>query len=137
MFTAPPRPPKDYYLEDVPPTQQSGQEFTPDAPPRITQSNLAKFCAPIEASDDDKPGEIKIQSILPGVLDRWTHEWRAYWVPKPGEDSYYLHDMFKKYNVLVDPDYNPAYKHMRKRCFFYNATCLWNNILFIESLITV
>lgn len=119
MFTLPPRPPKDYYIEDVPPTQQSGQEFTPDALPRVTQSNLGKFCAPIEGDDEDKPTEVKVQTILPSVLDRWTYAWRAYWVPKPGENAYYLHDIYKKHTVLVDPDYNPIYKHMRKKTYMF------------------
>lgn len=117
MFTLPPRPPKDYYIEDVPATQQSGQEFTPDALPRVTQSNLGKFCAPIEASDNEKPTEIKIQAVLPSVLDRWCHQWRAYWVPKPGENAPYVHEIYKKYTVLVDPSYNPIYKHIRKQFF--------------------
>lgn len=132
MFTLPPRQPKDYYIEDVPPTQQSGAEFTPDALPRVTQSNLAKFCAPIEDHEDDKPTETKIQPVVPSVLDRWTDEWRAYWVPKPGENAYYLHDMYKKYTVLVDPDYNPAYKHLRKR-FFVLLCCLCMAKLFIDQ----
>lgn len=118
MFTLPPRPPKDYYLEDVPPTQQSGQEFTPDALPRVTQTNLGKFCAPIEGDDEEKPAEIKIQPILPSVLDRWMYSWRAYWVPKPGENAYYLHDVYKNHTVLVDPDYSPVYKHLRKKLSF-------------------
>lgn len=114
MFTLPPRPPKNFILEDVSSNQQSGQEFTPDGFPRVTQTNLAKFCAPVEDEDEDTPGEVQIQTVLPSILEKWTNQWRAYWVPQPGENAYYLHDIYKKHTVLVDPDYNPIYKHMRK-----------------------
>lgn len=116
MFTLPPRPPRGYHLEDVPPTQQSAQEFTPVALPRVTQSNLAKFCSPLsgDEDDDDEPPPPQVQTVVPSVLDKWTNDWRAYWVPKPGENAYLVDEMYGKYRVTVDPDYNPTYKHKRE-----------------------
>lgn len=53
MFTLPPRPPKDYVIRDVTDSLRSSSQFTPSSEPRVTQPNLAKFCAPIEYRDDE------------------------------------------------------------------------------------
>lgn len=114
MFTPPPRPPKDYIIKDVPFTQLSAQEHTPDALPRVTQTNFAKYCSPVERDEHDNSGEVHIETVRPQVLDRWTRAWRAYWVDKPGYNAYNLHNMFKKYTVVVDSSYDPRFKNKRE-----------------------
>lgn len=118
MFTAPPRPPKDYVLKYVTANQLSSQEFTPDGEVRVTQSNLGKFCFPIPTAEDDSSGGIQLVPVGQEVLDKWAKEWRAYWVDKPGENAYFVHDMHKRYSIVVDPDYNPTYKHRRMFSYF-------------------
>lgn len=112
MFALPPLPPKDYYLKDVNQNQRSSQEFTPLSLPRVTQRNLAKFCAPIEYKENEKLADLNIDySVNPQLLERWTDNARAYWVDKPGKNDYFLHDIFKKYSVQVMPSYDVRFKH--------------------------
>jgi hypothetical protein len=112
MFTLPPLPPKDYVLRDVNQNQRSCQEFTPVALPRVTQSNLRKFCAPVQYQENETLANLDIDySVNPQVLERWTNNARAFWVDKPGKNDYFLHDMCKKYTVEVVPSYDVRFKH--------------------------
>lgn len=97
MFTLPPRPPKDYIIQNVTDSLQSSDDFTPDSLPRVTQSNLAKFCSPIEYKDEEAP-ETEIVGIEPSILNKMTQDARALWLPAPGKDAYTLHDVYKKYS---------------------------------------
>ncbi|XP_063910329.1 uncharacterized protein LOC135127699 isoform X2 [Zophobas morio] len=128
MFTLPPLPPKDYVLKDVNQNQRSVQEFTPIALPRITQSNLLKYCAPIDYQENEKLSDLKIDhSVNPQLLERWTDNVRAYWVDKPGKNDYFLHDIFKKYSVEVVPSYDDRFKHNERvfyRSFIYELDCM-------------
>ncbi|XP_044253338.1 uncharacterized protein LOC123004234 isoform X2 [Tribolium madens] len=128
MFTLPPLPPKDYVLRDVNQNQRSAQEFTPVALPRITQSNLGKFCAPIQYQENEKLANLNIDySVNPQVLERWTDNARAFWVDKPGKNDYFLHDLFKKYSVQVVPSYDVRFKHNERvfyRSFKYELECM-------------
>ncbi|XP_064215052.1 uncharacterized protein LOC103313005 [Tribolium castaneum] len=128
MFTLPPLPPKDYVLRDVNQNQKSAQEFTPVALPRITQTNLGKFCAPIQYQENEKLSNLNIDySVNPQVLERWTDNARAFWVDKPGKNDYFLHDLFKKYSVEVVPSYDVRFKHNERvfyRSFNYELECM-------------
>lgn len=97
MFTLPPRPPKDYVIQNVTDSLQSSAEFTPGSFPRVTQQNLAKFCLPIEYKDNE-PVETEIVGIEPSILNKMTNEARALWLPAPGKDDFALHDVYKKYS---------------------------------------
>lgn len=126
MFTLPPLPPIDYEIRDVTWNLCSNQEFTPDAEPRVTLPTIAKFCYPIE-SDELKPGEYRLLRAPPKILDRWAVEARAEWVPEPQTGGYLTHDMYKKYNVIVDPDYDPRFKFsagIASRSFKYELDCI-------------
>lgn len=112
MFTLPPLPPKDYVLKSVNQNQKSAQEHTPFAPPRITQSSLSKFCYPVEYQENERLSDnVKLDEVNSKVLERWTDKARADWVTAPGKDDYLLHDVFKKYSVVVEPSYDARYKH--------------------------
>ncbi|CAH1372026.1 hypothetical protein MTP99_013519 [Tenebrio molitor] len=128
MFTLPPLPPKDYVLRDVNQNQRSCQEFTPVALPRVTQSNLRKFCAPVQYQENETLANLDIDySVNPQVLERWTNNARAFWVDKPGKNDYFLHDMCKKYTVEVVPSYDVRFKHNERvfyRSFKYELDCM-------------
>lgn len=114
MFTLPPRPPKDYELKNVTNNQTSAPEFTPSALPRATQTTLRKFCSPIQASDDEPADKSSIEELNDRILDRMAKQTKAWWIDKPEANAYFLHDVFKKYSVQVDSDYDPRYKNRRK-----------------------
>lgn len=113
MFTLPPRPPKDYFLKNVTANQATSEVFTPSAHPRATQTSIAKYCYPIPADDDEPIDKSSLEQMSDSVLNNWTKAAKALWVDKPGENAYFLHDMYKKYYVVVDPDYDPQYKNRR------------------------
>ncbi|RZC39691.1 hypothetical protein BDFB_011595 [Asbolus verrucosus] len=127
MFTLPPLPPKDYVLRDVNQNQRSCQEHTPTALPRITQTSLAKFCAPVQYQENEKLASLDIDvSVNRQVLERWTDKARAFWVDKPGKDAYFMHDIFNKYTVEVVPSYDARFKHSEHvfyRSFKYELEC--------------
>lgn len=132
MFAFAPQSPKDYVLKDIPQTQTSGQEFTPVGLPRVTQRNVGKYCFPIEADEYDQPEEIKIESVQPRILDKWAQDWRAYWVDKPGFNSYFLHDVYKTYTVPPISDYDPRYQH--KRRYFHTIIVFFFTIAELQLL---
>lgn len=121
MFAYAPQAPKDYILKDVPATQTSAQEHSPFGLPRITQGNIGKYCFPVEADEDEPPGEFKIETVQARILDKWAERWRAYWVDKPGYNSFFLHDMYKKYTIPSVSDYDPRYQHKRRYFVYFYA----------------
>ncbi|XP_030752834.1 uncharacterized protein LOC115879918 [Sitophilus oryzae] len=126
MFTAPPYPPKDYFLREIPKIQRDSSQFTPESFPRVTQTNLGVFCSPIAYKENEVPEKIEVQHVHPTIMNRWIKESKASWVLEPGKDDFFLHDMQKKYSVKVD-DYDPRYKHMEKvfnRSYKYELVCL-------------
>ncbi|XP_018321001.1 uncharacterized protein LOC108734099 [Agrilus planipennis] len=114
MFTLPPWPPKDYILKDISQNYTSNQEFSPSEPPRHTQPNVGKYIFPIQYGPEDagpstlysKPGET--------VLNKWLKDAKAIWVDKPGENADFVHDIARKYSVVVTDTYNPTYKPIPK-----------------------
>lgn len=60
MFTSPPYPPKDYELKRVPKLQTDSAQFTPDSEPRVTQTTLGLFCAPIEYKEGETPHNLEV-----------------------------------------------------------------------------
>ncbi|ENN75523.1 hypothetical protein D910_10302 [Dendroctonus ponderosae] len=126
MFTFPPYPPKDYELKDVPKIQRSSPQFTPGGEPRVTQSTLGQFCSPIEYQEGETPKKIQGLKCSQHMLEKWTNEARAFWVDEPGKDDYFLHDLFRKFDVKRD-SYDPAYRHKEKvfnRSYKYELVCL-------------
>ncbi|XP_050295120.1 uncharacterized protein LOC126735208 [Anthonomus grandis grandis] len=126
MFTYPPYPPKDYVLKEQPKIARSSAQFTPDSEPRVTQTSLGIFCAPVEYPEGETPAKVQLSSPNPKILEKWAKDDRAWWVPKPGKDDFFIHDMYKKYNVTMG-SYNPAHKHMEKvfnRSYKYELVCL-------------
>lgn len=101
MFTLPPRPPKDYILRTIPVQRRSASEFTPDAPPQVTQTTFGQFCSPVWYRDDE-PLEDKdkvTKSVRGEVLDNWVKRSRDSWVDKPGQDDFFLYDIYRRYSV--------------------------------------
>lgn len=118
MFNASPRLLKDYHLKPVTNTQTSGDELTPTAYPRATQTTIAQCCQPIE--EDGHP-RITSKSqidykINDKVLDKQAKDHKSTWVDRPGENAWFVHGVHKKYSVVVEDTYNPACKH--RRTFF-------------------
>lgn len=112
MFTLAPRPPKDYILKEVTKSLQSSAQFTPDALPRVTQSNIGKFCFPIEYGDDEVPEKKPPVKLEPVIREKMTEDARASWVVEPGKDDFLIHDVCRKFSVLESPkSYDPRYKH--------------------------
>lgn len=111
MFSLPPLPPKDYTLKDVNQSQKSSQEFTPDSLPRITQTNLGVFCAPLQYQDNEKLTNVDAKfSVNSQLLEKWTDQAKAFWVDKPGKNDYFLHEIYKKYSSQVAPNYDVRFK---------------------------
>ncbi|KAG5896768.1 hypothetical protein JTB14_008344 [Gonioctena quinquepunctata] len=127
MFTLPPRPPKDYMLRDVTKSLSSSSQFTPDSMPRVTQTNLGKFCFPIEYRDDEIPEKTSVE-FEPIIIEKMTKEARASWVPSPGKDDFLVHDVCKKYSVNQNTlNYDPRYMHKEKvfnRSYQFELDCL-------------
>lgn len=112
MFTLPPIPPKDYILKDVNNSLRSSPQFTPDALPRVTQSNIGKFCFPIQYGNDEVPEKRPPVKLVPVIKEKMTNDARASWVVEPGKNDFFIHDVYRKYTISESPkNYDPRYKH--------------------------
>lgn len=132
MFTLPPRPPKDYVLKTIPFQRRSNPEFTPDAPPRVTQTTVGQFCVPIEYQDDE-PLQDKdkiVKPICDKVLDKWTEDVKGSWIDKPGVNDFFLHDIHRKYSVQFD--YNPRGK-TRGKSLQHMSTYMYVKLVTIRA----
>lgn len=98
MFTLPPFPPKDCAIRNVTKSLRSSSQFTPNSGPRVTQSNLGKYCYPLEYEKHEYPDKIGLEEIEPIILNKWTKEQKAEWVIRPGKDDFFLHKIYDKYS---------------------------------------
>lgn len=114
MFNASPRLLKDYHLNSVANTQTSGDELTPTAYPRATQTTIAQCCQPVEGDRRITEKSQIDYKINDKVLDKQAKDHKSTWVDRPEENAWFIHGIHKKYSVMVENTYNPACKHRRK-----------------------
>lgn len=120
MIISPPLVPKDHILKYVTNQQLSAPEHSPSWFPRVTQSTLGLFAYPVYPRKKEAPGEYVISAVNPQVLNRWADQDRAWWVHKPGENAYFIDEISRKYRIVVDPEYDPRFKHIRKYLLFFD-----------------
>lgn len=114
MFVSPPLPPKDHVLKDIPRSLLSSQEFTPSGKIRVTLPEIGKHMVPIEVKQADLPTQVPFKEVNAAVVKTWVARDRYNWLIKPGKEDYMIHDVFKKYNVIVCKSYDIRYLHTRK-----------------------
>lgn len=118
MFALPPRPPKNHILKDVTQSQASTDLFTPSAPPRATQTTIAKFSSPLlDSSDlDESPDQEEIEPLNPQLLKKFVNNEKATWVAKPGANAPFVHSIHKIYSL----DHTETYDKYRCKHFLLN-----------------
>lgn len=129
MFALPPRPPKNHILKDVTLSQASSDLFTPSAPPRATQTTIAKFPSPLldDNNLDESPDQEEIEPLNPRLLKKLIHTERASWVEKPGANAPFVHSIHKKYSL---DHTEPCYKYTRKHFLPNNSNFSVAHVVF-------
>ncbi|KAK4877241.1 hypothetical protein RN001_009747 [Aquatica leii] len=129
MLTLPPKPPKDYRLEDVSLSQASAPEMTPSALPRATQPSIGKYCVPIPDDDNEPADKSQITELNKRILEKLMYKAKAEWVDRPGLNDFYVHDVCKKYSVQVEPERDVRFQHkfrVFQRSYKYEFDCMEN-----------
>ncbi|KAK9753506.1 hypothetical protein QE152_g2055 [Popillia japonica] len=111
MFLFPPLPPKDYKIKEIPRSLVSSQEFTPHGKVRITLPEIGQHAVPIPVQKSDLPTQVPFKEVNPAVVKRWVNRDTYNWLVRPGKDDYFIHEMYKKYNVTVCHNYDIRYSH--------------------------
>ncbi|KAF5301773.1 hypothetical protein FQR65_LT08756 [Abscondita terminalis] len=127
MFTPPPRPPKDYALEEVSLSQASAPVHTPLGLPRATQPSIGKYCVPIKADDNEPADKSQIEELNKDILEILMKKDKAHWVERPGKNAFFLHDICKTYSVEVEPERDVRFHHkpsLFPRSFKCELDCL-------------
>ncbi|GJQ88031.1 hypothetical protein Trydic_g12955 [Trypoxylus dichotomus] len=127
MFVFPPLPPKDYVIKEIPRSLISSQEFTPNREVRVTLPEIGKHAVPIPVQKCDLPTKIPFKEVNPAIVKAWVTKDRYNWLVRPGKEDYFIHDVYKKYVVVVCDSYDSRYSHTAPvfpRSFKYELDCL-------------
>nr|CAI5845519.1 unnamed protein product [Callosobruchus analis] len=86
------------------------------SPPGSTRAAVASYnCSVNKHSIEEILAKGNWRSHI--IMEKMINDARAMWVVQPGKDDFFLHDVYKKYNVREDPkSLDPRY-HIRERCF--------------------
>lgn len=107
MFALPPRLPKNHILKDVTQSQASSDLLTPSAPPRATQTTIAKFPYPLIDGHDRDDDQKEIEPLNAKWLTKLVNYEKASWVENPGANAPFVHSIHKQYSL----DYYTETKH--------------------------
>ncbi|XP_065161050.1 uncharacterized protein [Atheta coriaria] len=121
MFMFPEPNPKDFRLRCISFNSTSSELFTPDAFPRCTQTNLGLYSYPLTNTTN----EYVVKKVKDTILDKWTHNAKAWWIGKPGENAQLMFDMHLKTkdNREIDPRFI-AKTSILPRSYQYEQDCM-------------
>ncbi|XP_039764067.1 uncharacterized protein LOC120636588 [Pararge aegeria] len=115
--------PNKYALDEISPTITADESLTPNQPPRLTQKTVNKFLRPLTKELDELPPRPTINELPETVIDKMVLKDKAFWVDKPGSNSYTLHDAYYNYGMTTEKVL-PPHQDVFPRSYQYDLDCV-------------